>query len=131
MEATNRGVFFTYEELRGHKPEYLIAQAKGRKTFFTKLVEYWQNGSYFTYKDETTEPLGENFFIRVNNDGSEDLVELHYDETQSWFTTIRNVTQAGCAPLWKEAIEKGFLNIEDVKHFIHKPKDRIVNHSIL
>ena len=130
MEANKDGVFFTYEEIQNTKPEYLIAKAKGRKTFFTKLVEYWANGSYFTYKDERTEHLGQRFAIRVNNDGSEDIVELHYNDTQSWLTTISNITPAGGAPLWKEALEKGFMMIEETKHFIQKPKDRIVNHSI-
>ena len=130
MEATKNGVFFTYEELQNTKPEYLITKAKGRRTFFTKLVEYWANGSYFTYEDERSKPFGETFFIRVNNDGSEDLVELHYNDEDSWFTTIEAVTPAGKAKLWKEAIDGGFMNQESVKKFVRKPKERVTSHRI-
>jgi len=130
MEANKDGVFITYEEMKEQSPEALIAEAANKKVFYTKLVEYWHNGSYFTYRNEKTTPLGKRFAIRVNNDGSEDLVELHYNDTQSWFTTIENVTPKGEAKLWKETIEKGFMTVEETKHFIQKPKDRITDHSI-
>jgi len=130
MEANKNGVFFTYEELKNKEPRILITEAKGKRTFYLHLVEYWKNGSYFTYQNEKTTPLGKSFFIRVNNDGSEDLVELHYNDTQSWFTTIENVTPKEEAKLWKETIEKGFMTVEETKHFVQKPKNRITDHSI-
>lgn len=122
MEANRDGVFIIYDEMKGVNPEHLIAQAKSRKTFYSHLVEYWKNGSYFTYDDERTKALGENFTIRVNNDGSEDLVQIHFDDEKSWFTKVERITPPGEAPLWKKTIQKGFMTPQEIKQFEHNPE---------
>lgn len=126
MDVTAKGVFFTHEEIENEKPEDLILKARATKVFFEEYVNLWSNGSYFTYKNDKTKSMGSSFFIRINNDGSEDLVELHYNEKASWFTTIEQVTPPGEAKAWKETIERGFMDPKDIPNFIQKPRDRVL-----
>lgn len=130
MEANKDRIFITYEEFKKTDLKAIVAAVKGKETFFKHLVEYWKKGSYFTYKDERTKPLGKNYAIRINNDGSEDLVKLHFNDDASWLETIKNVTPEVKAPLWKEAIEKGFLSLQESVTFVQKPKDRKVFHKL-
>lgn len=108
MNVTAEGVFFSNEEIETMSSDDLFLNAKSEIAFFNELVNLWNNGSYFNYTNETTRQMGDAFFIRINKDGSEDLVELHYNKKESWFSLVKRVTGPGGANLWKDVIRRGF-----------------------